>query len=203
MVGKSHSVLAIAEKASIKIARDFPEIAEDYAHGAHIPWIVKEYELIGKYGIRSQAVAEKSVKYVLRILLPKETLEDLATHHRSLCGLRQLVNGIGIFGMSAEDKIKLARINAATAKEMAKEQIRLGIGIHSREGKSFAGKQSARARGFNLWDEEQVEYARGLRNNGRSFSQVAYLVNLRYFEGKEVRTRGSVYKALRPRKWKM
>lgn len=194
MISKSRLGIIISQKAAKEIARRHPEIANDYSRGFYARQIVEEYGLVGKYGITSEYVAIRAVRKALEMLLPKEDLEILATHHHEMNGFRFFVDGIGLFGMNEEEKIKVAK---KAGKKGAKKQIKLGIGIHNPEGKSSAGKESARARGFKLWDQEQVEYARTLRKNGKSLSQVAYLVNLRYHNGEDVRTRGSVNSILK------
>lgn len=155
----------------LQLQKDFPEIADDYRGGMFISEITSKYDLCSKYGYNREVI-KTAVKYALKGhggglmrdsfdgLLEEGELERLAREHKKRSGTQLYDRGLGIHGVTSEQKAEWGRrshklklgVHARTKEQMSKDamkayEMRVGIHALTREQRvENAGKAGRRAR---------------------------------------------------------
>lgn len=145
-----------------KIAREYPQVAENFRSGWYQNDIAKEYGFMEKYMLNSEKMAEDAVGYALKLLMPPGELRRISTEHQRAAqkesGLQAKEHGTGVHSLSKKE-------NSKYAKEGAEKIMREKLGIFKPGYKRGASENQIRSRGLIPWTDEQRQYFAELCSN--------------------------------------
>ena len=101
--------IRLERKIGKEIARDYPEIADDYRQSSTLKNIVQDYKFSEKYEL-SENTAQIATLRALEILISKEERQILGKEHIRKEGLKKYEEGRGMFSLSYEDLEEWRRI---------------------------------------------------------------------------------------------
>lgn len=217
--------MAILRKGTtlgLQLQKDFPDIAVDYRSGLSQMEIVTKYQLVDKYKV-TPALARIAVNSALRgydgsvnfyglqsyngLIANPDELAQLATkHHKANAkaqGKRAKSEQTGIFALTKEQRQSIGR-------QAGLETYANKTAVHSMTPaeQKAAGMNSALARGFTPFSEEEETYAfmlmqqdeNKLPNGYSNTAKIAKILNEKFHGGKEIRKNTSVTDLVRNRK---
>ena len=200
--------ITAATRLGKKLVVDHPEIADLYRAGKTLPDIVQELDILSEYDVRTSQVAEYGVRLALRgydggfgdlinvksyegLITDSEELEDLCLAHQTEGGHEAHRRGVGVHGMSTEERREIGRklhsdgkgIHAQTEEQYQELGRRTGgvhgplsyekgIGVHAlgREQLQEIGRKAYEQKtGIHAMSEEALMEARlkGVEARGR------------------------------------
>lgn len=99
--------IKFARATARQIATDIPEIAGDYLEGKTYLEIIREYDIMEKYGIGNTNTAKTVLHYAMKSFFPEDFLEELAFMHISDNGSLLSEEGQGFF--SRKSRVEAGR----------------------------------------------------------------------------------------------
>ena len=145
--------ITFSRKLGEQIARDYPEIAEDYICGMKILNIAEQYNLTDIYDVPSVEIMKEAMRSALEKLISKAELKIIAAEHRREHGKETIKKRIGLFSISPEERKDFSKKGGQTLYEK-----KLGIHALSSDEKAEAGRKSALSRGWQLWSDDEKQY---------------------------------------------
>ena len=169
---ETNKELSIRQKCAIarvrqiasKLQKEHPEILDIYRNNKTLPEIVNELSLCNEYTL-SQRVAITAVSAALRGcsnstlglnslkgLLDTEEADELLKKHRQDYNRRAVKNGIGLYGLSSEERIKNSKIGGSKS---GKKNLELYI-LSKPEIHKAVSRKGVIARGKVPWKEREI-----------------------------------------------
>jgi hypothetical protein len=153
-----------------KIARDYPQIAENFRSGWYQVDIAIEYGFAERYGLSSEKIAEDAVGYALKLLMPEKERRRVSIGHQRTAqkesGLKAKKRGDGVFAMTKEEHRK-------TGMKGAEKIMREKLGIFKPGYERKPSENNIRSHGHVPWTGEQREYFVELKRQGFTYREIA------------------------------
>lgn len=125
MITTDQQIAAVrfSKRIASRIANDLPEIAGDYLEGKTYTQIIKQYDIMERYGIENVNTAKTALHYAMKRFFPEDFLEELAYQHVSNNGASLAEAGRGFFSHRArvragEEGARAKGYNIWTPKEI-------------------------------------------------------------------------------------
>ncbi len=132
----NRKALALVIKVAQYIAKDHPEIADDYRNGKTYPAIIDEYNLKLIYEVTSDSIITSALYMALRKLVPVNELKKIAIDHQE----KGAANG----GKAARDNEKGIFAEETTREKLSDQARRSlatrGIPVYSDEERTYLGE---------------------------------------------------------------
>jgi len=181
---KRLNAIHLSNRMATKIARDLPQIMEDYKQGHSLTKILNKYSLESTYGL-VRSVARSALSKALTMLIEnEEERKELNLNHKANCGYSNLIQGKGIFSLSEERKKEASQkagniafkmkkgIHALSSEERSrfgKLHYKLGLGKMSNEKRAIMSRKSTISRGYVPWEDGERLYFMTLCGNSDFF----------------------------------
>jgi hypothetical protein len=216
-IGQSESEgnLSAEQKAGIKfsieigkqIKQSCPEIAMDYINGASTAELVVKYDILKRFNVENMSTAQRAVGNALKgysgtfglsypgLIKDPEIIKTIGKKHQKQAGEFSRDRGLGVFGMSEEQKKQVG-----SRSGMVLYQTRKGIHAQSAEERSRIGKMAVISKGFIPLSKEAEAFIRGLDLNSTEYAmgkkvnakKIAEEVNTKFYDGKDVIRTGAI-----------
>lgn len=214
LTNKNVAAIGKAYGVAVRIKQEFPEVAEMYKRGIHIPEIALSLGIADRYSI-GKRTAESAVQMAIRgkrgrkwnldgLICNQDELNTLCAMHRKNAAEENYQNGVGLAGLTDLERSRIGVLGSGRARELGR-----GIVALSRTELSAAGKkgvlESMKSRGVVPWSDEEKEYAFSLSQLSEYKHQsggcyrgkpklkvITELVNRNFHAGREVRSRQTV-----------
>ena len=175
---RNAAAMKLVEETGAKIVREYGlQIAQDYRSGSYQWQIARAYNFVDRYSLPCLRIAEDSVGYALKMLIPKDEMQRLGAEHKleaqKESGLEAKKRGDGIFAMSK-------RKHVLTGRKGAEKMMKEGLGIFKPGYERKPGENNIRSHGQIPWTDEQRVYFAELKSQGLAYREIAVKLEERF-----------------------
>jgi general stress protein YciG len=150
--------ILIEREAGKLLAKEHPEIADDYRKGMTGQELAEKYELIEKYKIPSREMAKRTIGFALENLIPKEELKEIELMRHKRWGELLYEQKLGIYGMTAEERDEANKKGANILRKQGKGVHAMTHDAHVEAGRKGGTTTYERRNGlFTMTHEERIE----------------------------------------------
>lgn len=162
-----------SNRMAVKIARDLPEIADDYRNGDSLTKLSEKYFLASTYSLTESIARTALCRALILLIDDKEERKKLNLQHKTDCGYSNFVHGKGLFGLNEERKKEASRkagnttfkrrrgihnLSLEERSRLGKLHYPLGLGKMSKEKRATMSRNSVISRGYIPWEDGERLY---------------------------------------------